>query len=228
MASGLGTLPFTIINAFTDTVSGGNPALVVLVHSLTAVADSDFLGIAQSLNQPITAFISQTIPSPVSSPVNGVPATDVGVRTGDVVEEGTEAEFGIRWFTVNREVPLCGHGALASAKAIFIHSPPLISSSVNSIKFTSLNGVVVVVKKVDEEMLEMTLDNAAPLIALEGEEERNLRKTVQEAVGADIAIKFLGKSTKKGFNAYNLVELDVDDLAAVAVDVKTLVRTGSL
>jgi hypothetical protein len=52
------TLPFSIENAFTDRIEGGNPAVVVRVPSLTALPDTTLQTIATNFNQPITVFIT--------------------------------------------------------------------------------------------------------------------------------------------------------------------------
>lgn len=217
------TLPFTVVHAFTNSVSGGNPAAVVFLPSLTSLTDSEFQSIAENFNQPITAFISQSTPSLPRTASGDLLATEAGATAAGLDAEDTEAEFGIRWFTASSEIPLCGHGSLASAHAIFAHSPPLVSLSVSSIKFTSPAGQVVVVKKIYGGKLELTLENAAPLAAIENGEERQLRKAVTDAIGEQVPIRYMGKSTKPSFKNYCLVEVDVENLETLKVDVKALV-----
>lgn len=219
------TLPFTLINAFTDTLSGGNPAAIVFVPSLTSVSDPDLQSIAANFNQPIAAFISPspTPPTTRQHSDSSVPPTEAGLGAAANVES-TEAEFGIRWFTPSIEAGLCGHGSLASAHAIFTHDPPLVPPSTASIKFTSPKGQVVVVKRTDGGMLELTLESGAPMVEMEGEEAARFREVIGRAVGKDVRINWVGKSTKASFKHYGVADLDVEDLAAVDVDVKVLVR----
>ena len=82
-------LPIYLIDAFTDTVFGGNPAAVVPLT--TWLSDEQMQKIAQENNQAETAFF-------VANP------------------DGTQH---IRWFTPLVEVNLCGHATLAAAHVLF-------------------------------------------------------------------------------------------------------------
>lgn len=78
------------VDAFTDTLFGGNPAAVILLDAF--LVDAVLLNIAIENNLSETAYIVQT------------------------KEEG---HFQLRWFTPGGEVDLCGHATLASAFVIF-------------------------------------------------------------------------------------------------------------
>ena len=77
-----------IVNAFTDALFGGNPAAVVPVES--AMSDELMQSIAAQHNLSETAFPECLGPD----------------------------RFNLRWFTPQREVPLCGHATLATAYAL--------------------------------------------------------------------------------------------------------------
>ena len=81
-------VPVLVINAFTDTLFGGNPAAVV--ETETSLTDSTMQSIAEQHNLSETAFL---------------------------VRKGVD-HFYLRWFTPTKEVPLCGHATLASAYAL--------------------------------------------------------------------------------------------------------------
>ena len=84
-------LPLYIVNAFTRTTFGGNPAAVMpLDHWLP---DETLLAIAAQHNLSETAFL---------------------VCTGS-------GEYELRWFTPGAEVQLCGHATLASAHVLRAH-----------------------------------------------------------------------------------------------------------
>ena len=74
-----------IVNAFTDALFGGNPAAVVPVES--AMSDELMQSIAAQHNLSETAFPECLGPD----------------------------RFNLRWFTPQKEVPLCGHATLATA-----------------------------------------------------------------------------------------------------------------
>ncbi|WP_435220063.1 PhzF family phenazine biosynthesis protein [Luminiphilus sp. nBUS_07] len=85
------SLPLYIVNAFTKTSFGGNPAAVVPLPEW--LPDKVLLGMAAQHNLSETAFV--------------VPR-----------EEGL---FELRWFTPGAEVELCGHATLASAHVLSEH-----------------------------------------------------------------------------------------------------------
>jgi len=84
--------PIFQIDAFTNTLFGGNPAAVMPL--LNWLPDDLLLAIAGENNLSETAFLVAT------------PELD-------------DADFHIRWFTPTAEVPLCGHATLASAWVVF-------------------------------------------------------------------------------------------------------------
>jgi len=79
-----------IVDAFTDAPFKGNPAGVCMVES--PLGDQRMLEIAQELNLSETAFLQ--------------PLKNHG-------------EYSIRYFSPKKEIPLCGHATLGSAKVIF-------------------------------------------------------------------------------------------------------------
>lgn len=82
------TAPVLVINAFTNTPFGGNPAAVV--ETSAPLADATMQSVAQQHNLSETAFL---------------------------VKKGVD-HFHLRWFTPTKEVPLCGHATLAAAYAL--------------------------------------------------------------------------------------------------------------
>jgi PhzF family phenazine biosynthesis protein len=85
------SLPLYIVNAFTKTTFGGNPAAVVPLENW--LPDKTLLAIAAQHNLSETAFF---------------------VRVG-------AGRYELRWFTPGAEVQLCGHATLASAHVLRAH-----------------------------------------------------------------------------------------------------------
>ena len=83
-----------IVNAFTDALFGGNPAAVVPVKF--AMSDELMQSIAAQHNLSETAFPECLGPD----------------------------RFNLRWFTPQKEVPLCGHATLATAYACLLYTSP--------------------------------------------------------------------------------------------------------
>jgi len=192
------SLPFVLLTAFANHSSGGNPAAVVfLQHDLpTKILQN----IAQNLNQPITAFVS----------------TPLGSKN-----DGT-ATFGIRWFTVDIEIPICGHGTLAAAKAVFTRHG-LVSEKVEVIEFLTVSHGVVTARKIDGGWIEIQLPSTI-VEELSLDEKNGLQPMVAKAFGKDsIAVNFIGKGGK-GFEHCLMVELDeIENIAASKVDANALV-----
>jgi PhzF family phenazine biosynthesis protein len=88
MSSMSGSANVYIVNAFTEALFGGNPAAVVPVES--AMSDELMQSIAAQHNLSETAFPECLGPD----------------------------RFNLRWFTPQKEVPLCGHATLATAYAL--------------------------------------------------------------------------------------------------------------
>ena len=81
-------LRLSLVDAFTDVVFRGNPAVVVQLES---AADADWMqSVATELNQPMTAFVV---------------ARDDG-------------DYDLRWFTPTIEVDICGHATLATTHVL--------------------------------------------------------------------------------------------------------------
>lgn len=88
------SIPFHQVDAFADAVFGGNPAGVCLLDDW--LPDATMRAIAAENNLSETAFLTP-----------GGPAT-----------------YGLRWFTPQAEVPLCGHATLASGAVVLDRIAP--------------------------------------------------------------------------------------------------------
>jgi PhzF family phenazine biosynthesis protein len=100
-----------VIDAFTDRPFAGNPAAVCLLEG-SAWPDEEWMQqVAAEMNLAETAF--------------ALPDT------------GVEADWGLRWFTPEVEVALCGHATLATAHAL--RADGLLAGRV---RFATLSGVL--------------------------------------------------------------------------------------
>ena len=88
-------LPFAILNAFSTTLAGGNPAAVLLTtpEQASQLTDAQYSAIARNLNQPMHMFLTPKADAP--------------------------GGFSVRWFTPVRENMLCGHATLAASGLLF-------------------------------------------------------------------------------------------------------------
>jgi PhzF family phenazine biosynthesis protein len=81
--------PIYVVDAFTRTRYGGNPAAVCIVEDI--ITESEMAAIAAEMNLSETAFVQQ--------------------QAGGV--------YSLRWFTPQAEVELCGHATLAAAHVLW-------------------------------------------------------------------------------------------------------------
>ncbi|KAI9450946.1 hypothetical protein F5148DRAFT_567064, partial [Russula earlei] len=200
------TLPFSILNAFTDRLDGGNPAAIVHLPSLRALADVTLQTIASNFNQPITVFIA-----PLGR----------GGRADDN-SETTTATFGIRWFTPELEVPLCGHGTLAAAATVLPCGGEGAEER-TTIRFEAMSGKFLVAQRVEEGRIEIELDSETS-VALSAEEDSKLREVLSKALGKDIPVRYTGHGAGH-LNMYALIEVDTLDLKNIKVNTDAFVST---
>ncbi|KDQ63144.1 hypothetical protein JAAARDRAFT_168655 [Jaapia argillacea MUCL 33604] len=199
----MSSVPFYLLNAFTVSLSGGNPAAVVV---LSEGLEPELLQqMARNLNQPAAAFIWSS--------------------TTDVAQDVDTAAFHIRWFTVEEEIPLCGHGTMAASKVIF-DSPTLSAGNVSVIKFQTRTGGTVTAKKVDGGQIEISLPSTT-LRALGSEEEKRVRAVITRALGKEsVSINYMAAGGE-GFGRYLMIEVDEKErLAGCKVDIDILKLTA--
>lgn len=181
--------PFVLVTAFTNDPFAGNPAAAIFLDHL--LPDETLGKIAQNLHQPVTSFI---LPSS---------AVSANAQT---------ANFDIRWFTGGGgELPICGHGTVAAAKAVFTIPGLLDGSQVQVVEFKAPDGRVMRASRViedDEEWFEI-LFPAAEIDPLNSQEEAKVADIIARATGRDpedVKIVFAG-SGAGDFCDWLMVEL---------------------
>lgn len=195
------SLPFFVLNAFTTEPFRGNPAGVVFVDDLQ---DGVFLQkVAANINQPVTAFLHR----------------DTAAET----TAGT-AVFDIRWFTSVAEIPLCGHATIAASGHLFF-TADFIASSIDTIRYRSTEGVVIVARKAGE-WIEMSLP-AIHLHELPENRKQILQDITSRALGKEVTVKFAGIGAGS-FAHRLLLEIDIaDDLAGCKLKPEVFVGSQS-
>lgn len=121
------------VDAFTQTVFGGNSAAVVPLTQW--LSDERMQSIAMENNLSETAFV--------------VPLAD--------------DRFHIRWFTPEVEVDLCGHATLAAAHVLFREQPQRLAPGQSRIEFDSLSGPLAVTRQGDQLTLDFPNRMPEPL-----------------------------------------------------------------
>ncbi|KAJ6481820.1 hypothetical protein C8R45DRAFT_1003162 [Mycena sanguinolenta] len=178
------SFPYLVVAAFSKGPSNGNPAAAVFIDD--DLDTGTLMKIAANLNQPITSIIGKQMPS---------------------VDE-TVAAFTIRWFlpTCN-EVPICGHGTMVAARAIFERG--LVADSVKIIEFHTQSGQIMRARKFGKDAVEIRLPSAT-LTEISAEDNPKIVAAVSNAFSRNVAIKYMGFGSK-GFESYLVVELDENE-----------------
>lgn len=193
------SFPFVLSTAFSSTFSGGNPAATVFIGD--AKPSDETLGvIALNFTQPMITYISSPLPS---------------------TDNNTTA-FDVRWFTpVGKEVPLCGHGTIAAAGAIW-DEHGMVPEDVDTLEFHAASGAMLKVHRGDGRWYEIHLP-AGDVEPVSEAEWAHLAGLVSKAMGKEVHVRFIGKGGK-GFEYMVLIELEPqDDLEGCVVDSTALV-----
>ena len=202
------SFPFSINNAFTDRLEGGNPAAIVHLPSLMALPDATLQTIAVNFNQPMTVFIAPLL--------HRDSTVDQFTSPGTITKM---ARFGIRWFTPEIEVSLCGHGTIAAAAAVFRGAEDL-----TEVRFEAASGKFLVARKVEEDRIEIDLDSETSE-KLSIEEDVKIRGVLAKALG--VPVKYTGRGAGH-LKQYALIEVDTLELKSVKVNTDAFVSIRSL
>ncbi len=184
------------VDAFTNKVFKGNPAAVCLLEK--ELEEEMMQSIAFEMNLSETAFVLQEN--------NGKEKTN---------------EFRIRWFTPNREVPLCGHATLAASEVLFNQ----LNIPFDEIVYSSKSGILKAHKDVYGISLDFPIDEA---IDIPLEQFDDLLRAMGISKYRNI---FFGEETKKlvinlesveeilqvSPNYELMTRLDIDDIKGVGI-----------
>jgi len=128
------TIPIYQVDAFTERPFAGNPAAVCVLDAPLDAATMQ--SIAAEMNLSETAFVQQI---------------DTGAPRAP-------ARYGLRWFTPQAEVKLCGHATLATAAVLFRE----IGLKVDYVEFDTRSGVLVARRRPDGIQLDFPADTLEP------------------------------------------------------------------
>lgn len=210
------SFPFCISNAFTERLEGGNPVAIVRLPSLTTLPNATLQTIAINFNQPMTVFIAPL--------AHRDSAVDQSTSSGTMTKM---ARFAIRWFTPEIEVPLCGHGTVAAAAAVFRGADGTGEEDLTEIRFeAAISGRFLVARKVEEDRIEIDLDSETSE-ELSIEEDIKIRGILAKALGKNVTVKYTGRGAGH-LKQYALIEVDTLELKNIEVNTDAFVSIRSL
>lgn len=136
------------VSAFSSSAFGGNPAAVVPLRLGDTLDDGAMqvrrrrpCQLPQLPNQPPAVH---SVAQAIADQMQLSETCFVSEKTAEH-PFGSGRRFGLRWFTPTREVPLCGHGTLATAAVVF-EELQLAGCARGGITFETLSGDLVVTK----------------------------------------------------------------------------------
>ncbi|KAJ9090915.1 hypothetical protein QFC19_009340 [Naganishia cerealis] len=160
---------YSIVDAFTSSPFGGNPAAVVVVDGdlKNTFTDQLMQKIAAEFNLSETAFVTPT---------------------------DTPGTFGLRWFTPTFEINLCGHATLASGFALSLR-PEYVG--IETFKFNTMSGELTT-RKLQDGSLEMNFPAIVPE-RVPPTEYSDYEQRVRKAVGGSTQAKIVDILGKDSF-----------------------------
>ena len=198
------SIPYTLVTAFSQNVSSGNPAGIYFLDSANAHLlkdDKTLKEIALRYPQPMLAFL-------------------VGPKADQ--QDADTVEFDVRYFTAHgTESPLCGHATLAASKALVERN--LVSRDVKNIDFRTGAGVIVRAKALPDGQFEI----AMPAAQTTEVQDEDLRGLLAHRLASTLGINPTIKSIRRGgpgFERFVMFEIDEkNNLAGIQVKASELV-----
>ncbi|XP_051507671.1 phenazine biosynthesis-like domain-containing protein [Myxocyprinus asiaticus] len=142
-------IPIFIVDAFTNVPFKGNSAAVCLVEN--ELQDELYQNIAAEMNLSETAFITRQ----------------------DSLDFSSGARFGLRWFSPQNEVALCGHATLASAAVLFY----LKNNANHVVVFETMSGELFVRQHGESLIMDFPLNKPKP------QDQHEIKDLLRAAVG---------------------------------------------
>jgi len=190
------TLKYTIVDAFTSAVFGGNPASVIVLDEELPDATLQLIGCEFNLSE--TAFLVPT---------------------------GPPGKFNLRWFTPLVEAPVCGHATLAAARVLFDDASGLVPKDIDFLEFETRRAGKLGARKLSDGRIELEFP-ASEVRPVNENDRKEASLVVQEALCiSESAIKFIGRGIGQAFETYMVVEVhEKVNLAKTKVDTNPLTR----
>ncbi|KAG2141911.1 hypothetical protein DEU56DRAFT_911247 [Suillus clintonianus] len=205
----MSTFPYVIVNAFTRTPFGGNPAIVVALppNSLSqsqTFSEETMIRICLSFAQPVCVFLS------LSSDDSSI--------------------LDIRFYIGTYAPLICGHGVFAAVMALCTDALPSLGQWGPEVKFRTKAGAIISARSVaengsDEEKYEIVLP-ATPIVALLDAETARIASIVSKAAGRDLQVEYVAKGEGKMDNYLMIVVGQNENLGDMKLDTDVLRETS--
>ncbi|KAG1874347.1 hypothetical protein F4604DRAFT_1654002 [Suillus subluteus] len=203
------TFPYVIINAFTRTSFGGNPAMIIALppNSLSqpqTFSEETMIKISLAFAQPMSIFLS---PSPDDSTL-----LDVRFYNGTVAPV------------------ICGHAMLAAVQALCTNALPSLGQLGPEVKLRTKAGTIISACCVtesgsEEEKYEIAL-SAIPVVTIPDVETDRIASVVSEAAGRNVQVEYAAKGESNVGDYLMIVVGPDENIADMKLDTDVLRKTS--
>lgn len=205
----MSSYPYVIINAFTRTSFGGNPAVIIALPPNTlsqpqTFSEETMIKTSLAFAQPMAVFLSL---SPEDS-------TLIDVR-----------------FYLGTLAPLiCGHATLAAVKALCTNALPSLGQWGPEVKLRTKEGLIISARSItesgsEEDKYEITLP-ATPVVTVPDVEIERIASVFSEAAGRNIQVEYAARGEGKMGNYLMVVVGPDENVGDMKLDCEVLRKTS--
>jgi predicted PhzF superfamily epimerase YddE/YHI9 len=200
------TYPYVIINAFTRTSFGGNPAVII------ALPPSSFSQ-SQTFSEETMAKVSLAFAQPMSIFLSPSP------------DDPTLLD--VRFHTGTFEPFICGHAMLAAVKALCTNALPSLGQSGAETKLRTKAGKIIsacciIESGSEEEKYEIALP-ATPVVTIPDVETERITSVISEAAGRNVQVEYAAKGEGEMDNYLMIVVGPDENVGDMKLDINVLV-----
>lgn len=203
------TYPYVIINAFTRTSFGGNPAVII------ALPPSSFSQ-SQTFSEETMAQVSLAFAQPMSIFLSPSP------------DDPTILD--VRFHTGTFEPFICGHAMLAAVKALCTNALPSLGQSGAETKLRTKAGKIIsacciIESGSEEEKYEIALP-ATPVVTISDVETERITSVISEAAGRNVQVEYAAKGEGEMDNYLMIVVGPDENVGDMKLDTNVLRKTS--
>jgi predicted PhzF superfamily epimerase YddE/YHI9 len=204
----MSTFPYVIINAFTRTSFGGNPAVIIALPPNTlsqpqTFSEETMIKISLAFAQPMSVFLSL---SPEDSIL-----------------------LDVRFYYGTLAPLICGHAMFAAAKALCTNALPSLGQWGPEVKLRTKEGLIISACSITEsgskeDKYEITLP-ATPVVTVPDVETDRIASVFSEAAGRNVQVEYVARGEGKMANYLMIVVGPDENISNMKLDFEVLVGT---
>ncbi|KAG1740253.1 hypothetical protein EDD22DRAFT_829396 [Suillus occidentalis] len=205
----MSTYPYVIINAFTRTSFGGNPAVIIALPPNTlsqpqTFSEETMIKTSLAFAQPMAVFLSL---SPEDSTL-----------------------LDVRFYLGTLAPLICGHATLAAVKALCTNALPSLGRWGPEVKLRTKEGLIISARSItesgsEEDKYEITLP-ATPVVTVPDVEIDRIASVFSEAAGRNVQVEYAARGEGKMGNYLMVVVGPDENVGDMKLDCEVLRKTS--